>query len=78
MSGEYPGHFRTGISLYSRNVLVLLEFLHGKRSCVKIYPFCGTQLIHKEFVFRSNNNDTIVMFGANRMYHAMCIQITIK
>ena len=24
-SGEFPGHSRTGISLHSRNVLVLLE-----------------------------------------------------
>ena len=28
MAGEYPGHFSTCSSLYSRNALVLLELLH--------------------------------------------------
>ena len=41
ISGEYPGHFRTVILLYSRHVLVLLELYHEERSCIKIYPFCG-------------------------------------
>ena len=41
ISGEYPGHFRTIISLHSRHVLVFLELDHKARSCIKIYPFCG-------------------------------------
>ena len=55
ISGEYPGHFRTGIPLYSRNVLVLLELLHGKRKFIKIYPFCGTTTHSNESVSRSHN-----------------------
>ena len=40
MSGKFPGHSRMGIPLQSRNILVLLEFWHGARSCIKIYSFC--------------------------------------
>ena len=78
MSGEYPDLFRTGIPFYSRNVLVLLEILQGRWSCIKIYPFCGTQLIHISLYFAAITIDAIVMFGTNRMNHAMCIQTTIK
>ena len=41
ISGKFPGYFRTGISLHSRNVLALLDLWNGARSCIKIYPFCG-------------------------------------
>ena len=41
ISPEFPSHFITGFSLHSMQVLVLLELLHGARSCIKIYPFCG-------------------------------------
>ena len=51
MSGEYHGHSRTGISLYSRNVIVFFEILHGARSCKKMYPFCGTTTHSHESVF---------------------------
>ena len=40
VSGEFPGHSRTDISLQSRNILVLLQVLHGARSCIKTDPFC--------------------------------------
>ena len=43
ISAEFPGHFRTGISLHSRhvplrssNILVILELWHGTRSYIKI------------------------------------------
>ena len=32
ISGEFPSHSRMGISLNSRNVLVLLKLWHGARS----------------------------------------------
>ena len=38
MSGEFPGHSRTGIPLRSRNILVL-ELWHDVRSYIRIYPF---------------------------------------
>ena len=40
-SGKFPDHFRTGIYLHSKNVLVLLGLWSGARSCRKIYPFYG-------------------------------------
>ena len=39
ISGEFLGHFRTGVSLHSRHVLVLLELWHDIL-CIKIYLFC--------------------------------------
>ena len=79
MSGEYIGHSRTGIPLYSMNVLVILELLQGPRLCIKIYPFCGTTTHSHESVFRVITMDTIVVFAANRMRNIMlCIQTTIK
>ena len=79
MSGEYPGHSRTGIPLYSMNDLVILELLQGARSCIKIYPFCGTTTHSHESVFRVITIDTIVLFAANRMRNIMlCIQTTVK
>ena len=41
ISGKFPGHFRLGISLHYRNVLVLVKLRHVRRSRIKIYPFCG-------------------------------------
>ena len=41
ISGKFPSYFRTGISLHSRNFLILLDLWKGTRSCIKIYPFCG-------------------------------------
>ena len=41
ISGEYPGRFRTIISLHSRHVLVLLELDHETSSCIRVYPICG-------------------------------------
>ena len=38
---QFPSHSRTGIPLHSWNILVLLELLHGLRSCIKMYPICG-------------------------------------
>ena len=38
MSGEFPGHSRAGIPLYSRNVLVHLELSHGARSRINVRP----------------------------------------
>ena len=79
ISGEYPDHSRTGIPLYSMNVLVILELLHGARSCIKIYLFCGTTTHSHESVFRVITIDIIVMFAANRMRNIMlCIQTTVK
>ena len=40
MPGEYPGHTRAGIPLFSSNVLVRFELLHGARSCIKILVWC--------------------------------------
>ena len=56
ISGEYPGHSRTGIALYSRNVHVLFKIMHGKRKCIKICAFCGTTTHSHQSVFRSHNN----------------------
>ena len=56
ISGEYPGHFRTIISLHSMHVLVLLELDHKARSCIKIYPFCGLITHSNLSVFHSHNN----------------------
>ena len=79
ISSEYPDHSRTGIPLYSMNVLVMLELLHGARSCIKIYLFCGTTTHSHESVFRVITIDTIVMFAANRMRNIMLyIQTTVK
>ena len=79
ISGSFPGHFRTNISLHSRHALVLLELLHGARSCIKIYPFCGnTTHLHKS-VFHSHNNrrHCRVWRKQNVKYHAKCIQTTV-
>ena len=46
MSGEFPGHSRTGIPLQSMNILVLLDLWHGARSYIKYTRSVGTQLIH--------------------------------
>ena len=79
MSGEYPGHSRTGIPLYSMNVLVILELLQEARSCIKIYPFCGTTTHSHESIFHVITIDTIVVLAANRMRNIMlCIQTTLK
>ena len=54
-SGEYPGHSRTGITLHSRYVLVLLE-LYCARSYIKLCPSCGNTTHSHESVFHSHNN----------------------
>ena len=54
-SGEYPGHSRTGITLHSRNVLVLFE-LYCARSYIKLYPSCGNTTHSHESVSHSHNN----------------------
>ena len=80
ISGEYPGHFRTIISLHSKHVLVLLELYHEARSCIKIYPFCG-HITHSHLsVFHSHNNrrHCRVWRKHNVKYQAKLIQTTVK
>ena len=80
ISGEYPGHFRTIISLHSRHVLVLLELYHEARSCIKIYPFCE-HITHSHYsVFRSHNNrrHCRVWRKQNVKYQAKLVQTTVK
>ena len=76
MSGEFPGHSRTGIPLYSRNVLVLLELCYSARSCIKIYPFYGNTTHSHESVFHSHNyrRHCRVCRKQNEKYHAKYIQ----
>ena len=54
MSGKFPGHFKMGIHLQSRNILVLLELLHGARSCIKYIPSVGKQRFTCHFNFMNN------------------------
>ena len=78
--GEYPGHFRTIISLHSRHVLVLLDLSHEARYCRKIYPFCG-HITHSNLsVFHSHNNrrHCRVWRKKNVKYQAKLIQTTVK
>ena len=56
ISGKYPDHFRTIISLHSRHSLVLLELYHVARSCIKICPFCGHITHSHRSVLHSHNN----------------------
>ena len=73
-SGEFPGHFRTGVSLYSSHVLVLLELWHSVL-CIMIYLFCmkttHSQRIHISLYFTVITSDSIVVFNANRMWNVM-------
>ena len=78
ISGEYPGHFRTGLCLYSMKIIVLLELLQGKRSCLKVIPSVGTKHIYMSLFFRVIAIDNIAVFGANRMNHAMWIQTSVN
>ena len=77
---EFPGFFRTCISLHSRNVLVLLDLWNGARSCIKIYPFCQNTTHPHESVFHSLNNRRLcrVWRKQNDEYHAKCIKATVK
>ena len=54
--GEFLGHSRTGITLHSRNVLVLLEIWHCARSYINLYPSCGNTTHSHESVFHCHNN----------------------
>ena len=45
-----------GISLHSRNVLVILELPHDARSYIKLYLICGNSTHSHESVFDSYNN----------------------
>ena len=71
MSGEFPGHSRTGIPLHSRNVLVHLELCHSARSCIKILPFCWNTTHSHVSVFQSHNDRRYDVFDANRMRNSM-------
>ena len=79
ISGEFPGHFRTGVSLHSRHVLVLLELWHGVL-CIKIYPFCKNATHSHKSVIHSHNNRRYcrVWRKQNVKYHVKCIQTTVK
>ena len=44
ISGKNPGYLRTGISLQSRDVLVLLDLWNGTGSCIKTHPFFGNTM----------------------------------
>ena len=80
ISGEYPGHIRTIVSLHSRHVLVLLELYHVTRSCIKIYPFCGNITHSHRSVLHSHNNrrHCRVWRKQNVKYQAKLIQTTIN
>ena len=73
ISGQFPGNFGTGMLLYSRNVLVLVELRHGVRSCIKIYPFCGNTTRSRVSVFHGHTIDPIVVFEK----FAKCIQTSV-
>ena len=75
-----PWPSRAGIPLYYRNSLVLLELLHGARSCIKIYiSSVRPQRIHMNLYLAVITIDAIVVFGANRMkYNDKCFQTTVK
>ena len=57
---------------------ILLELLHGKRSCLKFISSVETQHIYMSLFFAVITIDNIVVFGANRMNHAMWIQTTVN
>ena len=80
ISSQFPGHFRTGISLHSKNVLVLIGLWHGARSYIKIYPFYGNTAHSHKSVFHSHSNrqHCRVWRKQNEEYHAKCIQATVK
>ena len=60
MSREFPGHFRAGVPVHSRNILVLLELWHGARSRIKYIISLGQE--HNAFTCHFNimNNITLV------------------
>ena len=70
ISGKFPGYFRMGISLHSRNVLVLLDLWNGARSCIKVYSqgarFLKIDLAQlssqKRFDFRNSKNYSSTTF----------------
>ena len=72
--------FRTGISLHSKNTLVLLGLWHGSRSCKNIYPFCGNTTHSHKSVFHSHSNQHYcrVWSKQNEEYRAKCIQAIVK
>ena len=78
--GEFPGHFRLGTLLYSRNVLSILELLHVTISCIKIYPFCGNIKHSHASVFQSHNNQRhcLVWRKQNEKDNAKCIQTNVR
>ena len=70
ISGDFPGHFRTGITLHSRNVLALLELeMYGmaQDNAYRYIPSVETQRIHMSLYFTGIIIDAIVIFGAIRM-----------
>ena len=71
LSGEFPGHFRTGIPLHCRNVLVFLELWHGAKSSIRYIPSVETQPVHASLYFTVI---AIVWSKQNEKYHAKCIQ----
>ena len=78
--GKFRGHSRRGVSLHSRNVLVLLELWHGAKSCIKIYHFFGNTTHSHSSVFRCHNNRCYcrVWRKQTEKHHAKCIQTTVK
>ena len=80
ISGKFPGHFKTGISLHSKNAVALLGLWHGARSCIKIYTFPGNTTHSDKSVFHSHSNrhHCRVWRKQNEEYHAKCIQATVK
>ena len=78
--GEFPGLFRSGTLLYSRNVLSLLELCHVTISCIKIYPSCGNIKHSREYVFYGHNNQCHCRVRRKQIekYHAKCIQTNVR
>ena len=71
ISGKFPGYMRTGISLHSRNVLVLLDLWNGTKASLRYIPSVGTQRICISLYFTNITIDAMVVFGANRMWNIM-------
>ena len=78
--GIFPGHFRSGTLLYSRNVLSLLEFWIVTISCIKIYPSCrNTKHSHESVIYRHHNQGRCLVWSKqNEKYHAKCIETNVR
>ena len=60
ISGESPGHSRMGISLHSRNVLVLLSYGISGDHVLRYIPSEGTQRIHMSFQYHERYHSGIL------------------